>query len=191
MQRVCFAVIVACAAGWLHLSAQVPQPFPGRQNPPKPTPAPPKPATPSPAPASPAVPAPPVEAKPVEPKQVAPTEAVLGFPIYPAAQFIATYDAGHGQQYHIFGSEQPFATLVKYYQSALKTRGTLVFEAPAIHVFEVGRFREETMAYPPGVTIKDYTWNNSAGYLNPKKGGTPARFPSIIQIVPAPPGGRN
>ena len=63
----------------------------------------------------------------------------------------------------------PFAALVKYYQSALKTRGTLVFDAPATHIFEVGRFREETMAFPPGVTIKDYTWNGSAGYLNPKK----------------------
>ena len=40
------------------------------------------------------------------------------------------------------------------------------------------------MAYPPGVTIKDYTWNGSAGYLNPKRDGKPERFPSIIQIVP-------
>ena len=57
---------------------------------------------------------------------------------------------------------------MKYYQSALKNRGTLVFDAPATHVFEIGRFREETMAFPPGVTIKDYTWNGSAGYMNPK-----------------------
>ena len=84
----------------------------------------------------------------------------------------------------------PFAALVKYYQSALKTKGTLVFDAPAVHVFEVGRFREETMAYPPGVTIKDYTWNNSAGYQNPEKTGKPPRFPSIIQIVAVPPGPR-
>lgn len=82
----------------------------------------------------------------------------------------------------------PFAALVKYYQSALKTRGTLVFDAPATHIFEVGRFREETMAFPPGVTIKDYTWNGSSGYLNPMKNGQPTRFPSIIQIVPAPTG---
>ena len=113
---------------------------------------------------------------------------MLGFPVYPAAQFVASYDAGRGQRYYLYGSDLPFAALVKFYQSALKTRGTLVFDAPAIHVFEVGRFREETMAYPPGVTIKDYTWNGSAGYLNPKRNATPARFPSIIQIVPAPPG---
>jgi hypothetical protein len=122
------------------------------------------------------------------PDGTAPSEAILGFPVYPNAQFIASYDATRGQCYHLFGSEMPFAALVKYYQSALKTRGTLVFEAPPVHIFEIGRFREETMAYPPGVTIKDYTWNGSAGYINPKRNATPDRFPSIIQIVPAPPG---
>jgi hypothetical protein len=66
--------------------------------------------------------------------------------------------------------------------------GALVFETPATQVFEMGRFDERTMAFPPGVTIKDYTWNGSAGYLNPKRGGKPDRFPSIIQIVPAGPG---
>jgi hypothetical protein len=176
MQRIGYAVVVALAAGWLHLSAQVPQPFPGRQNAPRPAPAPP--AAPVPPPASPArsgsAPAP----------EAAPTEATLGVPIYPSAQFITSYSAGRGQTYYLFGSEMPFAALVKYYQSALKTRGTLVFEAPATYMFEVGRFREETMAFPPGVTIKDYTWNGSPGYLNPKRNGQPARFPSIIQVVP-------
>jgi hypothetical protein len=113
---------------------------------------------------------------------------VLGFPVYPNAQFITSYDAGRGQRYSLFGSELTFAELVRYYQSALRNRGTLVFDAPATHVFEIGRFREETMAFPPGVTIKDYTWNGSPGYLNPARDGQPARFPSIIQIVPAPVG---
>ena len=112
----------------------------------------------------------------------------LGFPVYPNAQFIASYDAGRGQRYYLFGTELRFAEMVKYYQSALKNRGTLVFDAPATHVFEIGRFREETMAFPPGVTIKDYTWNGSAGYLNPKRNAQPARFPTIIQIVPSPAG---
>jgi hypothetical protein len=70
----------------------------------------------------------------------------------------------------------------------LKQRGELVFEAPAIHMFEIGRFREETMAFPPSVTVKDYTWGGSQGYLNPKRGAKPARFSTIIQIVPVPPG---
>jgi hypothetical protein len=182
MQRVGLAVIGAFAAGWLTLSAQVPQPFPGRQNPPRPSPPPPQ--TVNPPPAAPA-PAAPTSAAPAN---SVPSETELQFPVYPNAQFIASYDAGRGQRYYLFGSELPFAQLVKYYQSALKNRGTLVFDAPATHVFEIGRFREETMAFPPGVTVKDYTWNGSAGYMNPKRNGQPARFPSIIQIVPAPAG---
>jgi hypothetical protein len=179
MQRVGLAVLGAVTAGWLTLSAQVPQPFPGRQNPPRPSPPPPQtsaPARPAPGPAAPAA---------VAPVEDLPSEATLGFPIYPTAQFIASYDAGRGQRYYLFGSELRFVDLVKYYQNTLKNRGTLVFDAPATHVFEIGRFREESMAFPPGVTIKDYTWNGSAGYLNPKKNAQPARFPTIIQIVPA------
>jgi hypothetical protein len=180
MQRVGFALIGALAAGWLNLSAQVPQPFPGRQNPPRPSPAPPQTAPPVPATPAPVAPA------SAAPADDAPTAETLQFPVYPSAQFIASYDAGRGQRYYLFGSDLPFAALVKYYQNALKNRGTLVFDAPATHVFEIGRFREETMAFPPGVTVKDYTWNGSAGYMNPKRNGKPARFPSIIQIVPAP-----
>ena len=178
MKRIGFAVVGALAAGWLTVAAQVPQPFPGRQNPPRPAPAPPQTAPPVPV-------APPTAAPRIE---GVPTSDTLGFPIYPNAEFIASYDAGRGQRYYLFGSELPFADLVKYYQSTLKTRGNLVFDTPATHVFEIGRFREETMAFPPGVTIKDYTWNGSAGYMNPKRNATPARFPSIIQIVPSPHG---
>jgi hypothetical protein len=44
------------------------------------------------------------------------------------------------------------------------------------------------MAFPPGVTVKDYTWGGSLGYLNPRRGAEPQRFRTIIQIVPAPGG---
>ena len=53
-------------------------------------------------------------------------------------------------------------------------------------MFDVGRFREESMAFPPSVTIKDYVWGGTGGYLNPARGAQPQRFPTIIQIVPAP-----
>jgi hypothetical protein len=179
MQRVGLAVAGALAASWLTVAAQVPQPFPGRQNVPRPPPAQPK-TPPAAPPTSTPPPAAPVPAEDV------PSEATLGFPVYPNSQFIASYDAGRGQRYYLFGSDLPFPALVKYYQSALKNRGELVFDAPATHVFEIGRFREETMAFPPGVTIKDYTWNGSAGYINPIRNAKPSRFPSIIQIVPSP-----
>jgi hypothetical protein len=73
---------------------------------------------------------------------------------------------------------------VTYYRTVLKQRGELVFDVPATYEFLVGRFREETMAFPPGVTIKDFESEISKGYPNPKPGGQPARFPTIIQIVP-------
>jgi hypothetical protein len=44
------------------------------------------------------------------------------------------------------------------------------------------------MAFPPSVTVKDYTFSGSAGYPNPTPGAQPDRFPTLIQIVPPPPG---
>ena len=111
---------------------------------------------------------------------------MLGVPLFPTGQFITSYDAGRGQRYYIFGSTATYADLVAYYRNVLKDRGDQVFQQPPTHVFEVGRFREETMAFPPGVTIKDWTWGGSAGYPNPRPDAQPARFPTIIMIVPAP-----
>jgi len=116
--------------------------------------------------------------------EAAPTEATLGVNIFPGAQFIASYDAGRGQRYYIFGSASSFVELVTFYRTILKQKGELVYEVPATHAFDVGRYREETMAFPPGVTIKDYLSDVSQGYPNPKPGGQPARFPTLIQIVP-------
>ena len=118
----------------------------------------------------------------------APTEAALGLPIYPSAEYLSSYDAGRGQRYYLFGTNAPFAQIVDYYRTALKQRGELVYDEPPVHMFEVGRFREETMAFPPGVTVKDYAWAGSLGYMNPKRGAEPARFKTIIQLVPVPPG---
>ena len=167
------------AFGAMLAAGQTPQPFPspggtrpaapGQQ--PRGTPA--APASPAPAPSAPA-----------SPSEAAPTEAMLGVPVYPAAQFITSYNAGRGQRYYIFGSTAPFVDLVTYYRNALKQKGELVYEVPATHEFDVGKFDEDRMAFPPGVTIKDYQSDVSQGYPNPKPGGQPARFPSVIQIVP-------
>jgi len=115
----------------------------------------------------------------------APTEEMLGVPLYPTAQFITSYDAGRGQRYYLFGTNSAFEEMVRYYRVVLDERGNRVFDTPATHIFEVGRFREREMAFPPSVTIKDYTWNGSDGYLNPS-GGEPERFRTIIQVVPVP-----
>jgi len=108
----------------------------------------------------------------------------LGVQVYPGSQFITSYDAGRGQRFYLFGTSGSFVAVVTYYRTLLKQRGELVFEAPATHQFDIGRFREETMAFPPSVTVKDYQSEISQGYPNPKPGVEPARFPTIIQIVP-------
>jgi hypothetical protein len=108
-------------------------------------------------------------------------------PLYPGAQFIASYDAGRGQRFYLYGTASSFVTLVGYYRNVLKNRGDLVFEAPATHQFDIGRFREQTMAFPPSVTIKDFESAVSKGYPNPQPGVEPAQFLTVIQIVPVVP----
>src|SRR5438876_2008521 len=166
--------------------AQTPQPFPqpgGRTSQPARPAPPPTPATASPAQPAPAAPA---TASTANANEVAPTEALLGVPIFPNAQFIASYNAGRGQRYYIFGTSGSFVDLVNYYRTTLKQRGELTYEIPATHEFDVGKFDEDKMAFPPGVVIKDFQSDVSQGYPNPKPGGQPARFPTIIQIVPVP-----
>jgi hypothetical protein len=112
----------------------------------------------------------------------------LPVPIYPTAQYLTSYDAGRGQRYYIFGTTASYLDLVAYYRAQLKDRGNQVFEEPPTHMFDVGRFRDESMAFPPSVTIKDWTFGGSQGYPNPQRGAQPARFPTIIMVV-APPAG--
>jgi hypothetical protein len=119
-------------------------------------------------------------------REETPTEQQLGLPVFPGSQFIRSYDAGRGQRYYLFGTQASIEETVAYYRTALKQRGDLVFQRPATYMFEVGRYRPETMAFPPGVTVKDFTWAGSAGYPNPLPNAQPQRFATVIQIVPAP-----
>jgi hypothetical protein len=172
-----FVMLPAAIALALALQGQpAPQPFPRPGVPPVQTPA--QPAQPAPAP-SPGAAETDADGRP--------TEAVLGVVVYPGAQFIAGYNAGRGQRYYLFGSTASFVELVTYYRTLLKQRGDLVYEVPATHEFDIGRFDNNTMAFPPGVTIKDFQSELSRGFPNPKPGGEPERFPTIIQIVPAAP----
>ena len=172
------------------VSAQTPQPFPGvgqsrpapRQTPAQPPPAPVAPAAPRPAPPAATAAATSIGAQ----SEAAPTEAQLGVPVYPTAVYLRSYDAGRGQRYYVYGVASPFTEMVNYYKNVLKEKGNVVFEVPPTHMFEVGKFREETMAFPPSVTVKDYTFSGSAGYPNPRPGQRPERFPTLIQIVPPP-----
>src|SRR5262252_5485897 len=107
-----FAVITSAVPA----SAQTPLPFPrpGQQPPPttagqKQVPPVTPPRTSQPAPAG------------------DPTEATLGVPLYPSAHFIASYDAGMGQRYYLFGTEADFLQIVTYYKTMLKQKGEVIF----------------------------------------------------------------
>lgn len=142
--------------------------------------APTKPAAPAPA----AAPTSPLNT--LFPQEAPPADGALGVPVYPNAVFLTSYDAGRGQRYYLYGATGRYVELVAYYRTLLKNKGTQIFDQPPTHIFEVGRYNESTMAFPPSVTIKDYASGTATGYLNPKPGAHPERFPTIIQIVPAP-----
>jgi hypothetical protein len=171
---ICTALCLSAAA--VGARAQTPQPFP-KVGAPKPS---------APVAQAPSQPGGETPRQAPAPGEI-PTETMLGVQIYPGAEFLASFDAGRGQRYYLFGTNAGFVETVTFYRTALKQKGELLFEEPAIHQFEIGRFKEETMAFPPSVTVKDYSWGGSAGYLNPHRGQQPARFKTVIQIVPAPP----
>ena len=183
MRAVLLATMVAVSVV-AAMAAQTPQPIPrpGGSRPPTTEPAPPAGATtPPPAPAR-------STTGNAASASEAPNASTLGLPLYPTAQFIASYDAGRGQRYYLFGTTAAYSEVVAYYRTQLRDKGDVVYEQPPTPMFQVGRYREETMAFAPGVTVKDWTWGGSPGYPNPKLGAEPARYPSVIMIVPPPPG---
>jgi len=161
--------------------AQAPLPFPGATAPPGEAVRPPR-AVAQPAPVA-IVPA---GQAPVVPAGASggngPAAATVVFPIIPDSQFLGSYNAGKGQRYYLYGTTKPYLDVVAYYRTQLKDRGEEVFAEPATHMFQ-DKFRPEAMAFPPGVTVKDWTYQ-SKGYPNPLVGGKPERFPTIVMIVP-------
>lgn len=174
--------LATLSSGGLAVGAQTvpvptPRPFPGSGGASSTPTATPKPADPAPQ-VQPAVAAPPSAPAPA---------AAAGVPVYPTAEYLDTFDAGSGQQYVLYGTNVGFAEIVSYYRTVLKTGGRELFKTPATHQFDLGRFQEDRMAYPPSVVVKDYTWNNSPGYPV-VSGATEKRFKTIIQIVAPGPG---
>ncbi len=170
MALIHWPAIVALGVASLVQTPPVPKPFPQPGQPPA---APTAPQTP------PAVP----QAAAPAPAGV-PTEATLGAPLYPTAEFLESFDAGRGQRYYIFGTNAAYSEIVGYYKNIMKNGGRTIFEAPAMHQWELAKFQDQTMAFPPSVVVKDYSWGGSEGYLF-VDGTTAKRFKTIIQIVPA------
>jgi hypothetical protein len=116
---------------------------------------------------------------------VRPTEADLGVRVYQGADFLDSYDAGRGQRYFLFGTNDSYSDVLTFYKQQ-RGGGSELFKAPPMQKFELDvKFKEDTMAFPPSVIVKDYTWNNSEGYLF-IEGTRERRYKTIIQIVPAP-----
>ena len=148
-----------------------PAPFPGTTPPP---------STGKPAPQT-GKPASPTTAIPQDGSAVDPHLA--GVPIYPGAELLSSFDAGRGQFVFTFGTDMPYSDIVAYYKTQLRSSGTEIFRTPLMQQFDLGQFRAETMAYRPGIVVKDYSASDSAGYLH-VSGTTEKRYRTVIQIVP-------
>jgi hypothetical protein len=123
-------------------------------------------------------------AQPLPPSEPAPASAAIGgAPVYPAAEFLQSFDAGSGQRYYLYGTNTSFAEIVQYYKNTLKAGGRELYKTPAMQQFDLGRFQDNAMAYPPSIVVKDYSGNGSAGYLF-VDGTREKRFKTIIQVVP-------
>ncbi len=153
----------------------VPEPFPGAGRP-----------TPSSIDSQPAVSS--SQAPPARAPEVAvgePTDAIVGVQggIYPALTFLSSFDLGSGQRCYLFGTNTTFNQIVAYYKQILKDGGRTLFKTPAMQQFDLGKFQENAMAYPPSIVVKDYS--DGEGYLH-VDGTKDSRFKTVIQIVPSP-----
>ena len=179
MALIPWPAIVACVVASLVQTPPVPKPFPGASAPPT--------TQTTPAKTEPATPASPQTAAPVPPPTGGgPTEATLGVSPYPTAEFLDVFDAGRGQRYFLFGTNAPYAEIVGYYKTLLKSGGKSVTDTPAMQIFELGKFQDQTMAFPPSVTVKDYSTSGQGDLF--VDGTKEKRFKTIIQIVPLPAG---
>ena len=141
-----------------------PQPAAQAPRPPAPTTAAPSTAPAAPQATAPAA-APAVAPSAAKTTEAPPSEATLGAPVYPNATFMGSFDAGQGQRYFLFGTTATYPTVLQFYRATLKDKGDEVFDIPPIWTFDIGRYREQTMVYPPSVTVRDHMAGGGTGYL--------------------------
>ena len=184
MRRSTIVFAAWCVAGTLaqtgaaFAQGPVPQPFPGSKPPTGSQPQPP-PAT---TPQAPTRPAPPVASAPAA---GSPEAALAGLPLFPQAQFLDSFDAGQGQRYYLYGTQAPFEEVATHFRTTLMSGGRQLYRTPAVHQFDLGRFDDQRMAFPPSVVVKDYAGGTGGGYLFVRD-AKEQRFRTIIQIVPPP-----
>jgi hypothetical protein len=174
------ALIVSVSAQQTQ-TVPVPKPFPGASSPPSSPPA-----TPAPPAAPPAAQAPVVRPALPSSQSGAPTDQMLGAPgvIFPQSDYLESFDLDRGQRCYLFGTNSGYAEVLAYYKQTLKDGGRELFKSPAMQQFDIGKYQEQTMSYPPSVVVKDYA-SSGSGYLH-VVGVTEKHFRTVIQIVPAP-----
>ena len=102
----------------------------------------------------------------------------------PGAQFIASYDAGRGQRYYIFGSPASFVDLVAYYRTVLKQKGRAGLRRardPRVRRRQVPRRHDGVSA---GRDDQGLPVGRVAGLSEPEAGRPARAVPDVIQIVP-------
>jgi hypothetical protein len=169
-------IVVATVAASAQSGVPVPRPFPG-------APVPPASVTPPPAVAKPPAPAAAQTPTPAAPPTTAGPELPGVPPLYPTAEYLESVDAGSGQRYYLYGASAAFADIVSYYRTVTKNGGREIYRTPGMHQFDLGRFNDDRMVYPPSVVVKDYSGGTTPGYLY-VAGTEEKRYRTIIQIVP-------
>jgi len=107
-------------------------------------------------------------------------------PIYPGAEFLESFDAGEpgrAQRVFMFGSNDPYESIVVFYRTQLRKNGEAVLKEPRIQQFDLGSFDARSMAQRPSVIVKDYSSPDPAGYIH-VAGTTQKRFRTLVQIIP-------
>ena len=103
----------------------------------------------------------------------------------PGAQFLASCDAGRGQRYYLFGTNATFAEIVAYYKTYLKDGGERVYDDAGAPVGS-RTVRRRNNGVSAGHHGQGLCLGRVEGLAQPKPNANPARFVTIIQIVPAP-----
>ena len=169
-----FAVFGACGAQGNPCRNRSPGRVPGRRLRRRRQPAPPPATQPPPAPAA-------VATEERRPKRCSACLSIR------ARSSSTSYDAGRGQRYLSVRDSAAVRRCSWRITGRCSSRGATLFTKLRRHISSTSAgSTNDTMAFPPGVTIKDFQSDLSQGFPNPKPGGQPARFPTIIQIVPVP-----
>jgi len=116
--------------------------------------------------------------------ELTPQKPRSGCRFFPGAQFITSYDAGRGQRYYIFGTAGVVCRTRGLLSDRAQQKGELVYEVPATHEFDVGKYREETMGFRGRDESRTSVGDLARDIPILNRGRTACKISTLIQIVP-------